>query len=163
MAALPPGVKAPALELQQTDGRQFTLGAALGGGPVVLAFFRTDCPICQFSFPFLERIRRRYGHGQSLLLGISQNDLKTTRRFAQEYDLGMPLALDAVGAVSRAWGVTIVPTLFSIGRDGNIARSIVGFVRDDYEALNRDFAEASSAAPTPLFTSEEAIPALRPG
>ncbi len=163
MAALTPGTPAPDLEIAQTDGRTFSLRQALGHGPVMLVFYRTDCPICQFSLPFLERLRRRYGQTASLLLGISQNDLSATRRFAQEYDFNFPAALDAAGVVSRAWGLTHVPTVFSVGRQGKIERAIVGFVRDEYEALNREYAEANAAEPTPLFESGDAVPALRPG
>lgn len=163
MAALEVGTAAPELELKQSDGRVFRLREALGRGPVMLAFFRTDCPICQYSFPFLERIRRRYGQHESLLLGVSQSELAETRRFAQQYDLGMPMALDDGGAASRAWGLSIVPMVFSIGRDGRIGRTITGFVRDEYEALNREYAEANAAEATPLFTDADQVPVLRPG
>ena len=56
MPALAVGKKAPDFTLPVMDGKSFSLQGALTRGPVVAAFFKISCPVCQFAFPFLERI-----------------------------------------------------------------------------------------------------------
>ena len=65
-------------------------------GPVVAAFFKISCPVCQFTFPFLERLHQRYGKSATFL-GISQDDAKATRKFTDEYGVTFPMPLDESG------------------------------------------------------------------
>ena len=55
MPALTSGIKAPNLTLPTTHGEKFSLSDALKRGPVVLAFFKVTCPVCQYAFPLYER------------------------------------------------------------------------------------------------------------
>jgi len=55
MSALSPGKTAPPIALATLDGEKVSLGEALKKGPVLAAFFKVSCPVCQFTFPFLER------------------------------------------------------------------------------------------------------------
>ena len=41
----------------------------------VLAFFKTDCPTCQFAFPFLERLHERFAKSGLRVLGVSPRRL----------------------------------------------------------------------------------------
>ena len=61
MAALTAGTSAPDFKLQTMDGSHFSLSDALTRGPVVAAFFKVSCPVCQYAFPFLERIYKAHG------------------------------------------------------------------------------------------------------
>ena len=62
MAALTAGTKAPDFELIAMDGKRFSLQEELTHRPVVLAFFKGSCPVCQYAFPFLDRLSKAYGH-----------------------------------------------------------------------------------------------------
>jgi len=53
---LEPGSRAPDFRLELLGGGVTTLAELLAGGPVLLAFFKIGCPVCQMTFPFLERI-----------------------------------------------------------------------------------------------------------
>ena len=53
MAALTAGTSSPDFKLQTMNGQQFSLRDALAKGPVVAAFFKISCPVCQYAFPFL--------------------------------------------------------------------------------------------------------------
>src|SRR5207249_10815428 len=78
MAALNPGTTAPDFALPTMDGKRFSLPEALSRGPVVAAFFKISCPICQYAFPFLERIYKAYGKNNVNIIGISENNKKDT-------------------------------------------------------------------------------------
>ena len=84
LSTLPAGEPAPPILLKDTDGRSVTLEEVLKKGPVVAAFFKVNCPTCQFTFPFLERMYETYGGDGFTLLGVSQNDPADTREFARE-------------------------------------------------------------------------------
>jgi len=176
MTALAAGTKAPEFELKGMDGQRFSLGEALAGGPVLLAFFKVGCPTCQYTFPFLERLYRSYqGYHQGSqsqasaqkisLLGISQNEAPKTAEFISEFGVTFPVLLDDRDSypVSNAYGLTNVPTLFWITQDGEIELSSVGWVKADFEAINRRMAEAGKAAPVVVFKPGEDVREFRAG
>src|ERR1700739_2533606 len=96
MAALTTGTQAPDFTLPTMDGKQFSLREALARGPIVAAFFKISCPVCQYAFPFLERIFRAHGSGKITIVGISQNDKKDTASFLREYGVTFPVLLDDI-------------------------------------------------------------------
>lgn len=165
MAALVTGVTAPEFKLSTTDGRSVSLKDALKPGPVVAAFFKVSCPVCQMTLPYLERIYKAYPGAKLTLLGISQDDRKDTQAFAREYGIGFPLGIDPSDkyAASNAYGLTNVPTIFLIEPDGGIALSSVGWSRADIEQINRRVAEAAGVKPKPVFQPDEDVPEFKAG
>src|SRR5260370_42601032 len=75
------GQTAPGFSLNGLDGKSYSLDSLRQKGPVVAAFFKISCPVCQFTFPFLERLYQRYGGDNVTFLGISQDDAKATAGF----------------------------------------------------------------------------------
>jgi peroxiredoxin len=165
MAALTAGTSAPEFELQAMDGKQFSLREALTRGPVVAAFFKVSCPVCQYAFPFLERIYKAHGGKNVTIVGVSQNEKKDTAAFIKEYGLTFPVLLDDTNSypVSNAYGLTNVPTVFWIGQDGEIEISCLGWERKVIEEVNRMAAELNGDGPKPVFRSGEQIPEFRAG
>lgn len=165
MTALATGKKAPEFELKTLDGKPFQLSNELTHGPVVLAFFKVSCPTCQYAFPFLERLYKAYGNKGATLVGISQNDAKDTAAFAREFGVTFPILLDDTHKypVSNAYGLTNVPTLFWIPPDGEIEVSSVGWVKADFEQINRKMAESGKATPAPVFKAGEDVRDFRAG
>jgi peroxiredoxin len=164
MAALAPATTAPDFRLPAMDGQQFSLKDALSRGPVVAAFFKISCPVCQYAFPFLERIYKASG-GNVTIVGISQNNKKDTAAFIKEYGVTFPVLLDDTEKypVSNAYGLTNVPTIFWIEPDGKIEISSVGWVRQDVEDINRKTADAAGSQFHPVFQPGEDVAAYRPG
>ena len=165
MGALSTGKAAPDFSLRSLEGNQFSLQEALARGPVVVAFFKISCPICQYAFPFLERLFNAYGNKHVTLVGISQNNARDTNAFNSEFGITFPTLLDDTQSypVSNAYGLTNVPTIFWIAQDGTIEISSVGWIRADVEAIGRRMAEAAAAKPLPLFKPGEQIADFRAG
>ena len=165
MAALTPGTTAPDFALPTMDGKRFSLPEALGRGPVVAAFFKVSCPVCQYAFPFLERIYKTYGSKNVSIIGISQNDKKDTAGFLREFGITFPILLDDMNTypVSNAYGLTNVPTVFWIAQDGEIEISSVGWVRQEFEEMARKAAGSAGAAGKPVFQPTEQIADFRAG
>jgi len=160
------GRTAPGFLLKGLDGKGYSLEALRQKGPVVAAFFKISCPVCQFTFPFLQRLYQRYGGDNVTFLGISQDDAKATTGFARQYGATFPIALDEKEMsypASNAYGLTSVPTIFLIDADGTVRVSSMGFVRDDLERIAAELAERRKITPAALFAPTESVPANRPG
>ena len=160
------GQAAPEFSLKGIDGKNYSLEELRQRGPVLAAFFKISCPVCQFTFPFLQRLYERYGNDDVTFLGISQDDGKATAGFAKQYAITLPMALDEKEKgypASNAYGLTNVPTIFLIEPEGTVRVSSVGFVKKDLEDIAANLAERRKIAPTALFRANESIPANRPG
>jgi len=125
------GARAPELRLRQLGGGEAALADLLAAGPVLLAFFKVSCPVCQMTLPFLERI---HAGGGLQVYGVSQNDERDTRDFAGEYGLKFPMLLDSEHdgfPAGNAYGITHVPTSFLVEADGTVGRLIEGWNKQE--------------------------------
>ena len=165
MAALTAGTKAPDISLAAVDGTTFSLQDALKKGPVVAAFFKVSCPVCQYAFPYFERVYKAHGGHNITFVAISQDDKRNTAAFLKQYGVTFPTLLDDPNGypVSTAYGLTNVPTWFLIGQDGEIEISSVGWVKKDVEDLNRKLAEVQKAPLPQLFQPREEVRDFRAG
>lgn len=166
MAALASGVHAPEIKLSFLDGKKFSLQDALKQGPAVVAFFKVSCPVCQFTFPYLERLFQNQGKsGKIAFVGVSQDTAQDTLAYNREFGVTFPVLLDEKGKypASNAYKLTNVPSIFLISTDGDIEMSILGWSRADMDQLSRKLAEINGKTPIPLFSPAEKVPEYKPG
>ena len=159
------GNTAPGFSLKALDNQVYSLKSVMERGPIVAAFFKISCPVCQFTFPFLERLYKRYGGDGVTFLGISQDDARATAKFAKEYGIAFPILVDDEDgyAVSNAYGLTNVPTIFLIDTEGSVKVSSMGFDKKDLERIAAELAERKKISVAPLFRPDEVVPANKPG
>jgi peroxiredoxin len=153
------GDRAPDFQLRTLGGEAKSLQAILESGPAVLAFFKVSCPVCQFTFPFLERIHQGAGQGGLQLFGVSQDDERATREYNREYGVTFPTLLDESRKsypASNAFGISVVPSLLLVEPDGRISLASNGFSKQDIETLGQ------RAGVTP-FKPGEQVPEFQPG
>jgi len=157
------GQRAPDFNLARLEQgavrRSVDLGELLRGGPALLAFFKSSCPVCQMTLPFLDRIHRGRTPGLLEVYGVSQDDAETTQEFAGEFGIGFPMLLDTEESgypASNAYGLSHVPSLFLVERDGTIAWSLEGFNKRELLAV------AGQAGVNP-FRAGEDVPEWRAG
>jgi len=132
---LSPGDLAPGFHLPRLDGGTIALADLLANGPVLLAFYKVTCPVCQLAMPFLERI---HTGGALPIYAISQNDAEDSREFNEEFGITMPTLLDPEDrgfAVSNDYGISHVPTVYLVGTDGKIANVIESWNRQELEKV----------------------------
>ena len=132
---LDPGSHAPDFRLPRLDGGTVALPEILASGPALIVFFKTTCPVCQFTLPFLARI---HAPGTLSVCAISQDGAEDTRDFNREFGIALPTLLDSARSgypVSDAFGISSVPTAFLIGRDGVVSRVIEGWSKRDIGSL----------------------------
>jgi peroxiredoxin len=131
----------------------------LADGPVLLAFFKSTCPVCQMTLPFLERIHAGRNPGSLAIYGVSQDDAATTQEFAGEFGITLPLLLDTEESgypASNAYGLSHVPSLFRVDPDGTIGWSLEGFNKKEFLAM------AAQAGVNPFHPGEN-VPEWKAG
>jgi peroxiredoxin len=165
MPALEAGVRAPEFSLPTADGTTVSLADELKKGPVLLAFFKVSCPVCQYAFPFYERMYQANRHAGVSFIGVSQDNTKDSKAFMKEFGVTFPVALDdpANYAVSNAYGLTHVPTLFYIDSSGEIEVSSVSWSKADVEAVNQKLAERRQQPPAVLWRKGDDLRDFRAG
>jgi len=164
--ALPCGVKAPEFQLKSIAGKPVILSEVLKRGPAVLAFFKISCPVCQYAFPYYERMSQVHTPEPVSFIGISQDGLAETDVFLKKYGVTFPTAVDDSKryVVSNAYKLTNVPTVYLVDRDGEIQVSSVGWSRKDVEEINLKLSMMDPGQQQhPIFKPGEEIAEYKPG
>jgi peroxiredoxin len=150
------GSPVPDVGLKLLSGGKVTLREIAVRGPALLAFFKISCPVCQLTFPFLERL---HAAGTLAVYGISQNDARDTREFNEDFGITFPALLDDQDSgfpASNAFGISSVPTLFLVERDGAISHVIEGWRKKEMEFL-------AAKAGVPVFRQGDNVPEWKAG
>lgn len=164
MQTLRAGKTAPTFQLAATTGERLSLSEALASGHVLLAFFKVACPVCQFTFPLLQRMYEQMRQKGVQIWGVVQDKAPDGTRFAAAYGVTFPILVDdSPYKVSRAYGLTHVPSLFLIKPDGVVEIFSDGFSKADLLAVQKSLARSLSATPPTLFLPTESIPEYKPG
>lgn len=164
MTNLVTGNLAPEFTLKALHTKEHSLQDLLSRGPAVLAFFKVSCPVCQFTFPFLQRLHERFHNADVTVVGISQDESRQTRQFNEEYGINFLTLIDAHPyPVSNAYGLTNVPTVFLIESDRTITVSCMGFSKSDLEQIATNLEQRNKLAAQPFFRPDEIVPAYKPG
>ena len=161
MAALEPGAPFPTISLRDESGAAADPKRA---GETVYALFKTTCPTCELTWPFLERIRRIAEGGPFSIVAVTQDDPAKTKAFNARLRTKLETLYDREPwPASNALGLENVPTLFRVGADGVIADTIVGFDRAAMQGLARRAAAAAGRPSAELFTASDHAPPFKPG
>jgi peroxiredoxin len=137
---------APRVRFRTKEGGTLSTAdvVARGNGlPVLLAFFKTSCPICQLTWPYLERLHRAYGAKAVHVVGISQNDADSSRAYYAEHGgatFDLLLDPEPTFAASNAFAVESVPHLVLLSPEGRIEDVFAGWSKARMEALGARFA-----------------------
>ena len=147
------GDHAPSLELPDAaTGESVT--DPWRDGPVVLAFFKTTCPVCQMAAPKVQAL----AEAGVRVVAVGEDPPPQIRAYAERQGQKVTtLSEPAPYPASDAFGVDTVPTLFSVDENGTVRDAVVSWDRAEW---NR-FAEAAGGA----AVSEEGdgLPPFRPG
>jgi peroxiredoxin len=132
---LEPGGHVADFHLPLLDGGEASLQDIVANGSALLAFFKINCPVCQLTFPHLERIS---SSSKLPVYGVSQNSASDTRDFNRRFGITFPTMLDSSQSgypVSNAFGISHVPTLFLVGTGGVVERVTEGWLKAEVRKL----------------------------
>lgn len=114
--------------LSDLNGGQVKLASFRGKNVVILDFWATWCPPCRMTMPVLQRLNDSLGSRGLVVLSIDQGENpEIVRAFIRQNNFTMRILLDTDGSVSRAWGVSGIPTLAVIDKEGNVVHQEAGY------------------------------------
>lgn len=126
-----------------------------GDRPGLVVFVKEDCPTCREVFPLLDQIHQQLSltHDLHVVGQTADGNAKLETDFSPSF----AILDDSSLKVSFATDVETVPTLYLTGADGETAQTLVGFVRDEWQALINEIGGSGAAIDWSSF------PEWRPG
>jgi thiol-disulfide isomerase/thioredoxin len=126
------GSKAPAVTVQDLDGKPVDLGRSLGHEPLVLEFWATWCPLCQALEPSLKAAHARYGGAiRFVAIGVGVNQSPASiRRHLAAHPLPFPVLYDATGAAVRAYAAPTTSYIVVVDKTGWVTYTGSGAEQD---------------------------------
>jgi thiol-disulfide isomerase/thioredoxin len=136
------GGQAIAFALPRTDGRSITLGP-IKGTVFLLDFWATWCGPCRAAMPVMQKLHDEYAGKPFKVIGVNtwEQDASAAKTFMEKHGYTYPCVVGGDG-LAQAYGITGIPTLLLINKDGTIALIEVGL----NDALGSSLRSAIDAA-----------------
>ncbi len=131
--------KAPGYQLTMLNGQTVNLAAYRGKKAVVLDFWATWCGPCKQSMPVVSQVANAYrARGVEFFAVNMAEDAGQVQSFVQKQGLSIPVALDPTGQLAASFGVSGIPHLVIIGKDGTVKGTHTGADASLQQSLMRD-------------------------
>lgn len=119
------------------------------GKAVIVTFWATWCPYCLKELPILDRVQDKAGKDQMAVIAVNTEVPDVFRRATRLMRDGMHLELvsDASGKAQKAFGVSGIPHMVIIGRDGRILRVYTGYSEEKLDEIVADINTALTPLP----------------
>ena len=105
------GDQVPNLMASLSDGRSINLAAP--GTPLLLYFYpKDDTSGCTREAQDFTALADDFAAAGAMVVGVSRDDMKKHDKFIAKYDLKVPLASDADGAISDAFGTWVQKSMY---------------------------------------------------
>ena len=105
------GDQVPHLMATLSDGRSINLAAP--GAPLVLYFYpKDDTSGCTREAQDFTAMADDFAAAGAMVVGVSRDEMKKHDKFIAKYDLKVPLASDADGAISDAFGTWVQKSMY---------------------------------------------------
>lgn len=157
---------APAFSLHQAaDGATLSLDDMLAKGPVLVVFYKAECPTTVRALPLYEFFQNWYAaKGNLQVVGVAQNDVGRIQAFSRAMGVTFPQVEDPPPyAVSRSYGIQHTPTLVLVGQDHRTLGVVQGWNRERLNALSQQIASLTGAEYKAASTLDDHMPAFQPG
>lgn len=129
------GKPAIAFKLKDPTGKEFTL-EGLKGRVVLLDFWATWCGPCKKAMPSIQKLHEKFADKAVSILGVNcwEKDEQKAIKYmeSQKFTYGLLLKGDDL---AKEYGISGIPTLILIGKDGNVLHAGVGFGPGEEEHL----------------------------
>jgi len=129
----------PSLSLPDLNGTTVELEDYLGEKIIVLSFFASWSKSCREEILFLNELDRKYSAKEAKIIGVSfDRKLKSLESFISENRIRFEILHDKKLKTLKDFRILIIPTLFVIDRDGNLANIYVDFDENVEKAVSQE-------------------------
>jgi thiol-disulfide isomerase/thioredoxin len=133
------GTRAPALQMEDLDGKPVNLGQYIGKKPVVMEFWATWCSICAALQPRIDAAERRFGANVQFVtvaVGVNQT-ARSIRRHLTDHRVAGVLVFDKDGRATRAYEAPATSYIVVLDRQGRVAYTGSGEDQDLNAAIGK--------------------------
>jgi len=117
------------------NGDEFLISAQ-HGKVVVVTFWASWCGYCRKELPMLGGLQDAAGRDRLEVVAINQDDRDVYRALLRKFkDVQLTMTHDAGGRIGAAYGVTGIPHLLVIGRNGKVAFKATGYGEESMQAI----------------------------
>lgn len=149
---------APGFDLKDLNGKQLKL-EDYRGKVVLLNFWATWCGPCRAEIPSLIELQKQYKDQLQVIgLAVDEDDDAYVRKFSVSESINYPIAMGTDQVRLAYGGVTALPTVFVINKNGAIVQKHVGLFNPQlYETEVRALLELPVAARVDTFEDDGEI------
>lgn len=109
------GQKLPDLKVDYIGKKPETAGK-----PMIVEFWATWCGPCRTSIPHLNELHKKYQEKGLVIVGLTDEDNATIRRFTKTVPMDYPHGTDRNGKISKEFGVQGIPHAVLVNKAGEI-------------------------------------------
>jgi cytochrome c biogenesis protein CcmG/thiol:disulfide interchange protein DsbE len=119
---------APDFTLPAVDGSMVSM-SDFRGKVILVDFWATWCPPCQEMIPVLSKLHKKYSDKGLVILGVSLDNegLGMLGTFVHENMIPYKVVMGDKKIGSAFGGVSSIPTLYLVDRDGRLVRKLTGY------------------------------------
>jgi TonB family protein len=158
------GKDAIAFALEDLDGNRVDL-QTLKGKVALLDFWASWCGPCVAELPHIEKLHKDFKDRGLVVLGVNNEDVEVAREFVKRKGYTFTTLFDEEREVTRKYGVSGIPQVFIIDREGKVKWHALGYgpgkefeLRNAVEKVLKDInppAPASARAGAPVSPDEK--------
>jgi thiol-disulfide isomerase/thioredoxin len=122
------GTQAPAVTIEDLQGKPVALNELIKGKPAVIEFWATWCEQCAALQPEIDRITQRFGD-RVQVVAVAVGVAQTVRRVQQhvtEHKIPYPVLWDGRGAAVRAYNAATTAIVVIVDAQGKVIYNGVG-------------------------------------
>ncbi|HWQ57372.1 MAG TPA: TlpA disulfide reductase family protein [Bryobacteraceae bacterium] len=138
------GRQAPDFTVRDAYGGSVEL-SSFRGRPLLMVFWTTSCGYCRYELPIVDRVATEFAPRGLEVVAINIGDVEGARTFMREEHLRLTNTVDEKGEVAQRYGVSGVPKLVFVDREGKIGKEVFGSQSE--EALRRWLSRAVPLLP----------------
>ncbi|QLI81434.1 TlpA family protein disulfide reductase [Chitinibacter fontanus] len=121
--------KLPSERMMTTlEGQQIKL-SDYKGKVVLVNFWATSCTGCMQEMPELKKLQLKYGTDrfQTIAIAMSYDNIEYIKNYNKKENIPFKIIHDTDGKIAEEFGgVTLTPTNFLIGKNGNLVKKYIG-------------------------------------
>lgn len=114
---------APALSYKTVQGEELDLIAMSQEKPVLVYFWATWCPVCNFVSPSVDLMSDHYN---VVTIALRSGNEQRVSQYLKAKEYGFNTVNDPLGEISQEWRISVTPSLFVIDK-GEISSVTTGF------------------------------------
>lgn len=131
-SGIPVGSKAPAVKVNDLDGKPVDLAQYIGKQPLLLEFWATWCELCEELLPRIRAAHAAYGSKVEFIgVNVTVNQTpERVRRYVDTHQPGFRTLYDDQGTSIRAYKVPTTSYVVVVDRTGKVAYTGTGGTQD---------------------------------